>query len=339
MYRNYRVWHRGAASYAARNGLDSVVDVAHHVTWGSLPGGTDLTQLPIPVIFGPVGGGQVTSAAGKLLLSGSARWQESIRSTLISHASRAPSVKRTVRSCAMVVVANSATEALAKAAGAKHVERMLCDALDLGAIRSQRRVAQPSVARYLWVGRFLPRKTAHLAVRAFARVHQCNPTSSLRLVGDGPERAALERLVAKLGIREAVTFTGAIPWQQVRGEYSRATCLLFTSVRDTFGAQTLEAMGQGLPVLTLDIHGAGEHLPNDATLRVALRDPRSTINEFANSMIAMHSESDEWRRRSDAALIFARNNTWESRIDQIQSMYEEVLLGRPPKHRIRGNVN
>ena len=57
VFAHYYFWQKFALM-AAKN-LSKNVDVIHHVTWGSIKGGSELWRLHKPFIFGPVGGGQV----------------------------------------------------------------------------------------------------------------------------------------------------------------------------------------------------------------------------------------------------------------------------------------
>ena len=80
------------------------------------------------------------------------------------------------------------------------------------------------------------------------------PASRLVIVGDGSQRAALERLVTDLDLRNHVTFTGFR--QDVRDLYFLFDLFVLNSVEESFGLVILEAAAAGVPVITTTTPGA-----------------------------------------------------------------------------------
>ena len=109
----------------------------------------------------------------------------------------------------------------------------------------------------LWVGRLFPHKAPTLAVQAFAELRRAMP-ARLIMAGDGPLRSHLHRTVQDLGLAEDVQVLGQVTWDDVKRLYDSASVFLFTSLRETFGAQFLEALARGLPAVALDQHGIGD---------------------------------------------------------------------------------
>ncbi len=93
------------------------------------------------------------------------------------------------------------------------------------------------------VGRLVPSKRTDVLVRALTRV----PDATLLVVGDGPERAALERLVRESGLDGRVVFAGTSPYP--REPLCAMDVFAAPSVQETFGMAVLEALAAGLPAL------------------------------------------------------------------------------------------
>ena len=103
----------------------------------------------------------------------------------------------------------------------------------------------------------LARKAPELAVQAFAELRK---TTQARLVmaGDGPFLPRVEATVKRLGLDGDVELLGRIPWPKLAEIYDTSSLFLFCSLRDSSSAQFLEALGKGLPAVTLDLHGIGD---------------------------------------------------------------------------------
>lgn len=75
------------------------------------------------------------------------------------------------------------------------------------------------------------------------------------MVGDGPDRAALEKKSAGLGLEAHVIFTGAVPNEEIAPYYKAADLFLFASKTETQGIVALEAFAGGTPVLAVRASG------------------------------------------------------------------------------------
>jgi len=113
--------------------------------------------------------------------------------------------------------------------------------------------------RLVFVGRLVEKKGVTVLLDAFARLRATHPGTRLDIVGDGPERAGLERQVASLAIGEWVEFLGARPQAELPALYSRAAIAVVPSIVDRVGDQeglglvTLEAIGCGCAVVASDL--------------------------------------------------------------------------------------
>jgi phosphatidylinositol alpha-1,6-mannosyltransferase len=113
------------------------------------------------------------------------------------------------------------------------------------------------------VSRMVARKGQDVLVRALPRIRREVPDAALLLVGDGPHRRHVERLVERLGLARDVVLTGRVPWAQTPAYYDAGDvfCMPTRTRRgglepEALGICYLEAAATGLPVVAGDSGGA-----------------------------------------------------------------------------------
>jgi len=105
------------------------------------------------------------------------------------------------------------------------------------------------------VSNFRALKRVTDVVRVFARVRAARP-ARLRLVGDGPERAAVLALAAELGVEGDVELVGER--DDLPALLTDATAFLLPSETESFGLAALEALSCGVPVVASRVGGVPE---------------------------------------------------------------------------------
>ncbi len=108
------------------------------------------------------------------------------------------------------------------------------------------------------VGRLSPEKGQTGLLRAFAQLRTIHPDLTLRLVGDGPDRDALERLSQELSVGDAVTFAGRLPEPDTLVEIAKADLLVLPSFMEGLPIVLMEAMALGVPVIASRVAGIPE---------------------------------------------------------------------------------
>ncbi|CAA9482701.1 MAG: Glycosyl transferase, group 1 family protein [uncultured Sphingomonadaceae bacterium] len=112
--------------------------------------------------------------------------------------------------------------------------------------------------RIVCVGRLSPEK-GHLGLLdAFAELHARGLVGRLVLVGDGPERARVERHGAALGVSGALTFRGRLNEQDTLAQIAGANLLVLPSFMEGLPIVLMEAMALGVPVVASRVAGVPE---------------------------------------------------------------------------------
>lgn len=327
IFTQYFVWQKQAYSVALQLDKEYGFDLVHHVTFGSVTGGTWLWRLNKPFIFGPVGGGQVAPPAFKKYFVDQGQWRmEALRSLAVKVVPLNPSSRRTLSRADLVLVTNRDTFDLARQLGAQRVEFFFDTGLPQEYFAQDPPTRSTSQEiRVLWVARLQPRKALTLALEALAKVNPLIPYR-LTIVGGGNLSNYVPGWIKEFGLEDRVEYRNQVPWTEVKNAYLNSDVFLFTSLRDSCPAQLLEAMSQALPVIILDHHGGRDLVPTGAGIKVPVANPTETVNALAQAVEYMFKHPKERLQMGRIGYEFAKTQTWTQKALKMNEYYEELGL-------------
>ncbi len=245
---HYQLWHR----YAERCARELVrhVDVAQHVTPGNIFLRSFVTGLPVPYIIGPVGGGQAPLVTDSLRLlarnPGVHGGIEVARSTVVRGAARRRILRRRLGRAVTVLCANSQTLAIARRYQPR--SELMIDG-GITQLPSSPATLNGGAPIVLWVGKMEARKDPLAAIDVASELANILPQARTILIGDGWLYDRVAQEIRDRRLHHIVGLRGALLHSEMSAAYTAASVFLFTSHRDTFGVQNLEAMAHGLPVV------------------------------------------------------------------------------------------
>ncbi|WP_406697971.1 glycosyltransferase family 4 protein [Singulisphaera sp. Ch08] len=153
-----------------------------------------------------------------------------------------------------------------------------------------------SAPRAHFVGRLAPEKGLDTLVDAWPLVLATHPRAKLTLIGEGPERAALERQVERLGLGDSVELPGATDAPGAR--LLESDLFLLPSREEGMSIALLEAMALGVPLVASAIPG-NQHLVRDRVLgRLA---PPNDPEALGRAILEQWAEFDQATRMGQAA--------------------------------------
>ncbi|MGZ4245989.1 MAG: glycosyltransferase family 4 protein [Solirubrobacteraceae bacterium] len=163
------------------------------------------------------------------------------------------------------------------------------------------REAEPLV---LFAGRHIPEKQVPAIPPAVALARRRIPELRGAIVGDGPERAQVARLVAELGLDGVIEMPGFVETAAVEDLMARALCLLLPSRREGYGLVVIEAAARGTPsvVVAGSDNAAVELVDEGENGYVA---PSTDPEALADAIVRIHEAGPELRHRT--AAWFTRN--------------------------------
>ncbi|OHD27198.1 MAG: hypothetical protein A2Y38_17665 [Spirochaetes bacterium GWB1_59_5] len=101
----------------------------------------------------------------------------------------------------------------------------------------------------VFIGRIAKEKSIDMLIRAMPVLQAKLPEARLLIVGDGPEKALLEKMVSEICETGSVLFTGSRPWADIPSYYRAGDVFVSASVTETQGLTILEAMASEVAVV------------------------------------------------------------------------------------------
>lgn len=179
--------------------------------------------------------------------------------------------------------------------------------------------------RFITVCRLVPWKGVDISIRALAELHSRGVDAELHVLGDGPERLALENLTTQLNLTDWVVFHGPLPQGEVHKQLTQTDVFLqhsreYNGWVEGFGVSITEAAATGLPVVVSDCGGIVDQVEDGVTGFVV---PQGDVLAMAERMLALALDPDLRRALGRAGRRQARERF--NTADQIESL-EQVLL-------------
>jgi glycosyltransferase involved in cell wall biosynthesis len=153
--------------------------------------------------------------------------------------------------------------------------------------------------KLLYVGRIVKEKNLDVLAHSFKMLARDRDDILLVIVGEGPYRRELERMLAG----ERVLFTGVLEGDDLARAYASSDIFVFPSTTDTYGNAVLEAQASGLPAVVTNAGGAQEVIRGDRSgIVTGARDPGAfaqAIGQILESPSLMQRMSSESRRLAE----------------------------------------
>jgi len=327
MYVAYIIWQWRAYKAAKALLKKHPIDLIQHVSWSNISLGSFMYKTGVPLIFGPVGGGQTMSRELDSYIKDGLR-KERIRDILLAIGLRLnPLSGKTLKQAVITLVTNQDTYDVAASKGAGRIAFLL----DSGLQKSFYPPTFPKrpkrdCVRILFVGRLMSRKGIKLALDSLRDLSKSDFT--FRIIGDGEDGTKLAGWIAEFDLQENVIWDGARDWEYVRNAYMESDIFLFCSLRDSFGSQLLEAMACGLPVVTLNQHGARDFVPDTAGIKVDINNKSQVIKDLRSGLDKLVRDKKLRDTMGKQGYEFALTQQWETKVSKIAEKYYDLNHSR-----------
>jgi colanic acid/amylovoran biosynthesis glycosyltransferase len=190
--------------------------------------------------------------------------------------------------------------------------------------------------KLLTVARLVEKKGLAPSIRAVARVRANHPNLRYDIVGEGPLRGELERLIGSQGLSGIVTLHGAREGEQVRKMMEQAHLFVLGSMTAADGDQEgtpvslLEAQACGLPVLSTDHAGISEIvLPGRSGVLV----PEGDETRLAEGLADLLAHPEAWPSMGrEGRTLVETSHDRDRQVRRLVALYDQLVHPEATRH-------
>ncbi|MDJ0592950.1 MAG: glycosyltransferase family 4 protein [Pleurocapsa sp. MO_226.B13] len=323
---HYYLWQ--IAVYFAAKKLHAKIgfDLVHHVTYVRHSTPSFLSLLPIPFIWGPVGGGESAPLAFWKDFDWYGKTYEILRYVTRWIGERDPFVSLTARKSVLANATTEDTAACLRKLGAQNVRIKSQVGITPEEILQLEHLGINSITpfRLVSIGRLIHWKGFHLGLRAFAKAN-LSDAAEYWIIGEGRERKRLQKLSNDLGIAQSVKFLSHLPRTEVLQKMEHCHALVHPSLHESGGFVCLEAMAIGLPVICLNLGGPAVQVTKKTGYKVTAHTPEQAVDDLAKAMISLSQDLNLLYSMGHASQQHAiKNFSWTAKGRQFTQLYLEA---------------
>lgn len=239
-----------------------------------------VTRLNIPFVIGPINGGLKWPKGFASQLSRERDWLTYLRSTykLLPFVRKTYKQSHTILAAFRHTIMDMPVEIHGKIIEFPEV------GVDENIFKQKTFAAGASERTIIFAGRLVPYKMPDVVVEAFLGSELLSRSHKLVIIGDGPEKARLERMVSKSANGSNVHFKGWRTQSQISEEFVNADIFAFPSIRELGAGVIVEAMASGLVCVVVDYGAPGELITNQRGVKVPLSDRGGLVHSFREAL-------------------------------------------------------
>jgi glycosyltransferase involved in cell wall biosynthesis len=328
-YVAYHLWQRRAYKHGLRLHQQFHFDLVHHSNFNCFREPGFPWKLDIPCVWGPVGGtenypwGFLWSAGIRGAIS------EGVRNIVNKIQFRfSPFVRKAARHAACVIVINrEGAEAFQRVHG---IRTILMQDIGESSVEETNHSGKfrEGPLRILCGSAFEHRKSLHLLIMALSKMPS-GLAYEVKITGKGgPQEKRLRTLARRMGIESRCEWLGWLPLSEFRQLFQWADVFAFTGLRNATNTSVLHALSQGVPVICLDLYGAGELITTQCGVKIPVTTVREVILKIRDSLVLLANNRELLDAYSRGALERAAEYLWSRKGEQTAEIYRQVLGGQ-----------
>ena len=330
LYFYYFLWQLSILKKAKRLQAEISFDCVWHLSFGSMWMPTFLYKLPIPFIWGPIGGGESIPRSYWPLLTKKNAFTQWIRQIMIKTAMLNPFFAIPAKRATVILVR---TEDSRKVFPSKmntkiftSLETCMEEDTLLRYQKKETAIHNKQPLRCIYTGRLIPLKALEITIRAIAKMKH-KEQITFTIVGKGALKKPLADLCKELGVGRQVHFVEYMPREELLAILEKQDLFVFPSLKEGGSWALMEAMAVGLAPICHDLSGMHLITSEGSAWRVKADGIEKSIHQFAEVMDYCVEHPQEVAEKGKAAHErIACEFVWQSKDAVIEDVLTRVRI-------------
>lgn len=316
----YLAWQIGAIKYIVKNYGRDYFHIVHHITFVSATLPSFFVYLKSKFIWGPISSNDLIPKGIATTTTYMKLYVKDIMKKIIRMFSITFQIDKRKAS---YIIANT-SDIFNKLNLKDEVRLVTIPSIGIeekGGSNSEKIIPINTSVNIISIGEFLDIKNFDITIEAFSKYHTINPNSKLYLVGDGPNRKKLEKLVMNLELVNDVVFVGWISRKEVYEYLKNIAHILLFPTSEKAGMVILESLQNNVPVVGMNFGGPKEFVTDNSGILVDIKNRMQIVNDLA---IGIDNIEKNYRYYSNGCKQAVTKYYWVDKKNKLKDIYDKL---------------
>lgn len=325
----YSLWQMLSNSLVKRTMEKNGIEIFHLLTYGNAIWTVSKYGQKKFFVWGPTGGVDTISQEYARHYAARDRATEFVRRIIVKCTKFSPGFIRRCKNANLIFCkAESTMQAIPPKY--RHKAKIFTDVAMEYAPKDFSPIINPSedALTYITVGRLDGWRGFDLLIEAFSRALQKAPKLTLKIIGEGSEKAHLRQLIAEKGLQDRIILIGQITMDEYRSEMKNCDAVINACLKEGGVTNAFDCMTWGKPFLCIDTGGYTRNFDSDCAIILKRGNREELIGHLCEGILQMR---DFQLRTNLANAIVNRGKkiTWEIKG---QDIYKEIMEAWQKEH-------
>lgn len=313
----YNLWQMCTNGIVKQTMQENDIRIFHHLTYGNvLWKVSDYGQKQF-FIWGPVGGLETIPEEYSCHYDRKLKLIEMVRRTTVSLAVWNRGFKKRCRQTDLILCKTEITRNLIPQKYADKAILFTDVAAEISSAFHHTKRTNNNITEFITVGHLDAWRGFDLVIEAMAGAIALNPNIHLTIVGSGPDKIRLERLIEEYSLEKFVTLTGKVSMETYRELMANADVVVNAALKEGAVTVSFDSMAMGKPLICLDTTGYTRYFADDYAILIPRLGRTEVIQRLSDGMLRL-TDAEECDRMGQKAQKVSEKFSWENHGKEIK---------------------
>ena len=324
-YLAYRLWHRQVYSTAKKLVKNEHFDLIHYVGPIGYREPGYLWKLPLPYVWGPIGGFNNVPAKMMKALPIAGKFKLGFRSvlnTIQMYTNRR--ISNAIKRTDILMTCSSVNQnAVYRIYGRDSICVPENCIIELYGLVNPEKFKEKKM-KLVWIGRVDANKALNILIEALIKLPD-KTSVELHVVGEGPLRESLMQYCQNSKLVNVIKWHGRISRQEVLQVLRTSHFHVVTSVSEGNPTTIWEAMSVGVPTITVDHCGMHDVICEHCGIKIPVTCYGEIVYKLSKAINELITNRERWKLLAEGTIECSLQYTWDKRRELLNSLYDKLL--------------